>query len=35
MRIRHRVPSVFNIALVDMLCCLLGCFILLTLLFFL
>src|SRR5262245_57290333 len=33
MRVRHRVPQIFNIALVDMLCCSLGCFILFTLVY--
>jgi predicted nucleic acid-binding Zn-ribbon protein len=32
MRTRHRVPSVFNISMVDVLCCALGCVILLWLL---
>jgi hypothetical protein len=32
MRTRHRIPSVFNISMVDVLCCALGCVILLWLL---
>jgi Mg-chelatase subunit ChlD len=32
MRIRHRTPSIFNISMVDVLCCALGCVILLWLL---
>jgi predicted nucleic acid-binding Zn-ribbon protein len=32
MRIRHRVPSIFNLSMVDVLCCALGCVILLWLL---
>src|SRR5262249_54312521 len=32
MRIRHRIPSVFNLSMVDVLCCALGCVILLWLL---
>jgi hypothetical protein len=32
MRIRHRVPSIFSLSMVDMLCCALGCVILLWLL---
>jgi hypothetical protein len=32
MRTRHRVPSVFNLSMVDVLCCALGCVILLWLL---
>src|SRR5262245_19106897 len=32
MQTRHRVPSVFNISMVDVLCCALGCVILLWLL---
>jgi len=31
MRIRHRVPSIFNLSMVDVLCCALGCVILLWL----
>lgn len=31
MRIRHRIPSIFNLAMVDVLCCALGCVILLWL----
>src|SRR5947208_1466580 len=32
MRTRHRIPSIFNISMVDVLCCALGCVILLWLL---
>lgn len=32
MRVRHRIPSIFNISMVDVLCCALGCVILLWLL---
>lgn len=32
MRLRHRVPSIFNLSMVDVLCCALGCVILLWLL---
>jgi hypothetical protein len=32
MRVRHRTPSIFNISMVDVLCCALGCVILLWLL---
>src|SRR5438034_5184678 len=32
MQIRHRVPTIFNISMVDVLCCALGCVILLWLL---
>ncbi len=32
MRIHHRTPSIFNLSMVDMLCCALGCVILLWLL---
>src|SRR5215468_9580571 len=32
MRMRHRVPSIFNLSMVDVLCCALGCVILLWLL---
>jgi hypothetical protein len=32
MAIRHRIPSVFNVAMVDVLCCALGCVILMWLL---
>jgi hypothetical protein len=32
MRTRHRIPSVFNLSMVDVLCCALGCVILLWLL---
>jgi hypothetical protein len=31
MRVRHRVPSIFNLSMVDVLCCALGCVILLWL----
>src|SRR5947207_2513342 len=31
MRIRHHIPSIFNLAMVDVLCCALGCVILLWL----
>ena len=31
MRARHRIPSVFNLSMVDVLCCALGCVILLWL----
>jgi hypothetical protein len=31
MRIRHRIPTIFNLSMVDMLCCALGCVILLWL----
>lgn len=31
MRVRHRIPSIFNISMVDVLCCALGCVILLWL----
>ena len=31
MRVRHRVPSIFNISMVDVLCCALGCVLLLWL----
>src|SRR5258708_7967408 len=31
MRVRHRIPSIFNLSLVDVLCCALGCAILLWL----
>ena len=31
MRVRHRIPSIFNLSMVDVLCCALGCFILLWL----
>src|SRR3954463_15142387 len=34
MRTRHRIPSIFNLSMVDVLCCALGCVILLWLLFF-
>src|SRR6516162_8602068 len=32
MRMRHRIPSIFNLSMVDVLCCALGCVILLWLL---
>jgi hypothetical protein len=32
MRIRHRIPTIFNLSMVDVLCCALGCAILLWLL---
>src|SRR5438132_3452970 len=32
MPIRHRIPSIFNLSMVDVLCCALGCVILLWLL---
>src|SRR5436309_7141662 len=32
MRTRHRIPSLFNLSMVDVLCCALGCVILLWLL---
>jgi hypothetical protein len=32
MRVRHRIPSIFNLSMVDLLCCALGCVILLWLL---
>jgi hypothetical protein len=32
MRIKHRIPSIFNLSMVDVLCCALGCVILLWLL---
>ena len=28
MRVRHRTPSIFSISMVDVLCCALGCMIL-------
>jgi predicted nucleic acid-binding Zn-ribbon protein len=31
MRVRHRVPSIFNLSIVDVLCCALGCVLLLWL----
>src|SRR5205807_282463 len=31
MRIRHRIPSVFSLSMVDVMCCALGCVILLWL----
>src|SRR2546422_6351184 len=32
MRVRHRIPTIFNLSMVDVLCCALGCVILLWLL---
>src|SRR5881227_283009 len=32
MRTRHRIPTIFNLSMVDVLCCALGCVILLWLL---
>jgi predicted nucleic acid-binding Zn-ribbon protein len=32
MRVRHRIPSIFNLSMVDVMCCALGCVILLWLL---
>ena len=32
MQIRHKIPSIFNLSMVDVLCCALGCCILLWLL---
>ena len=32
MRVRHKIPSIFNLSMVDMLCCAMGCVILLWLL---
>ncbi len=32
MRVRHKIPSIFNLSMVDVLCCALGCVILLWLL---
>src|SRR5216683_3002249 len=32
MHIRHRIPTIFNLSMVDVLCCALGCVILLWLL---
>jgi len=34
MRMRHRIPTIFNLSMVDVLCCALGCFILLWVLNF-
>ncbi len=31
MRVRHRIPSIFNLSMVDVLCCALGCVILIWL----
>ena len=31
MNVRHRIPSIFNLSMVDVLCCALGCVILLWL----
>src|SRR6266576_3160589 len=32
MRVHHRIPTIFNLSMVDVLCCALGCVILLWLL---
>src|SRR6266404_2602404 len=32
MQVRHRIPTIFNISMVDVMCCALGCVILLWLL---
>ena len=32
MRVHHRIPSIFTLSMVDVLCCALGCVILLWLL---
>ena len=32
MRVRHRIPSIFSLSMVDMLCCCMGCIILVWLL---
>src|SRR5712691_8957389 len=32
MKVRHRIPTIFNLSMVDVLCCALGCVILLWLL---
>src|SRR5262249_15312317 len=34
MRTRHRIPTIFNLSMVDVLCCALGCVILMWLLNF-
>jgi hypothetical protein len=34
MQTRHRIPSIFNLSMVDVLCCALGCIILLWLVYF-
>ncbi len=34
MQVRHRIPSIFNLSMVDVLCCALGCIILLWLVYF-
>ena len=34
MQVRHRIPSIFNLSMVDVLCCALGCVILLWLVYF-
>jgi hypothetical protein len=34
MQTRHRIPTIFNLSMVDVLCCALGCIILLWLVFF-
>src|SRR6266852_5739152 len=32
MKVRHRIPTIFNLSMVDVLCCALGCVIMLWLL---
>src|ERR1700722_4081254 len=34
MQTRHRIPTIFNLSMVDVLCCALGCVILLWLVYF-
>src|SRR5215831_16286340 len=34
MKVRHRIPTIFNLSMVDVLCCALGCVILLWLINF-
>src|SRR5580704_2911604 len=34
MQVRHRIPTIFNLSMVDVLCCALGCVILLWLVYF-
>src|SRR5262245_51425857 len=34
MQARHRIPTIFNLSMVDVLCCALGCVILLWLVYF-
>src|SRR5436305_15190031 len=34
MQTRHRIPTIFNLSMVDVLCCALGCIILLWLVYF-